>query len=79
MERRGNYDRSGSSQGGPSGRIDDQMRFLQSIMKNQHKQTKILHQGLLIAPHEQRSVNVSDFRRLQPTVFSETERPLDAE
>jgi len=38
----------------------------------------ILHQGLLMAPHEQRSGNVSEFRKLQPTVFLGTEKPLDA-
>ena len=54
-------------------------RFLQSMMENQQKQTEILNQGLLTAPREQRPGNVSDFRRLQPVVFSSIERPLDAE
>ena len=49
------------------------------MMENQQKQTEILHQGLLTAPRGQRPGNVSDFRRLQPVVFSGTERPLDAE
>jgi len=64
MEGRGNRDGSGSYQGGPSEGNDDMMRFLQSLKENQQKQTEILHQGLLTAPHEQRPMNVYDFRRL---------------
>ena len=32
-----------------------------------------------MAPSEQRPGNISEFRRLQPTVFSGTEKSLDAE
>ena len=77
MKRRGNTDRSGSSQGNPSEGNDGMERFLQSMMENQQRQMKILHHGLLTAPREQRPGNVSNFRRLQPSVFSGTERPLD--
>ena len=31
-----------------------------------------------MAPHEQRPGNVSEFRKMQPVVFSRTEKPLDA-
>ena len=49
------------------------------MMENQQKQTELLRQGLIAAPKEQRSGNVSNFRRLQPTIFTGEERPLDAE
>ena len=55
------------------------MRILQNIMKNQQKQTELLHQGLLTAPREQMPDNVSYFRRLQPAVFLGVEKLLDAE
>ena len=48
-------------------------------MNSQQQQTELLQQGLLTAPREQRLGTVSDFRRLQPAVFSGTEKPLDAE
>ena len=54
-------------------------RFLQSMMENQQRQTEILHQGLLTAPHEQRPGSISDFKRLQPAIFLGTEKPIDAE
>ena len=48
-------------------------------MENQQNQKKILHQGLLmVAPHEQRPRNISEFMKLQPAIFSGTEKPLDA-
>jgi len=49
------------------------------MMKNQQRQTEILHQGLLTAPREQRPGSISDFKRLEPAIFSGTEKPLDAE
>ena len=49
------------------------------MMQSQQQQTELLRQGLLVAPREQRPGSVSDFRRLQPAVFSGTEKPLDAE
>jgi len=55
------------------------MRILQGMMQSQQQQTELLRQGLLVAPRERRPGNVSDFRRLQPAVFSGTEKPLDAE
>jgi len=79
MERRRNHDSFGSSQGGPRGENIELMGILKSMMENQQKQTKILHQGLLMAHHEQRPGNVSEFRKLQPAVFSGTEKSLDAE
>ena len=48
-------------------------------MENQQKKTKILHQGLSTAPHEQRPENVSEFIKLQPIVFSGTKKLLDTE
>jgi len=38
-----------------------------------------LYQGLLVAPWEQKTGNVSDLRRLQLAIFSGMEKPLDAE
>ena len=55
------------------------MRVLHGMMESQHQQTELLRQALLIAPREQSPGNVSDFRRLQPTTISSTEKPLDAE
>ena len=49
------------------------------MIQSQQQQTELLHQGLLVAPLEQRPGNVSGFRRLQPVIFSGTEKPLDAE
>ena len=55
------------------------MRVLQGMMQSQQQQTELLRQGLLVVPREQRPGNVSDFRRLQPAIFSGTEKSLDAE
>ena len=52
MERQGNHDDSGSFQGGLSGENTEFMEILKSLMENQQKQMEILHQGLLMAPHE---------------------------
>ena len=79
MERRENCDGSGPCQGDRGGKNDDQMRFRQNIMENLQKQTEILHQGLLTVWGEPRPGNVTDFRRLQPAVFSGTESALNAE
>jgi len=49
------------------------------MMKNQQKQTEILHQGLLTVWDEPRPENVTDFRRMQPAVFSGTKSLLNAE
>ena len=64
---------------GPNRDSDGMMRVLQGMMQSQQQQTELLRQGLLVAPREQRPGNVSDFRRLQPAIFSGTEKPLDAE
>ena len=48
------------------------------MMESQQKQTKLLCQGLLARPREQKLGNVSDFS-LQPVIFSGMEKPLDAE
>ena len=79
MERQKNRNGLGSSRDGSSGENDDLMRFLQNMMKNQQKQVELLRQGLLISPREQRSGNVSNFRRLQLVVFSRIEKLLDVE
>jgi len=64
---------------GPSRENNSITRVLQGMMESQQKQTELLRQGLLVAPQEQKLGNVSDFRRLQPAIFSGMERPLDAE
>ena len=79
MVRRKNHDGSGSSQGGLSGEDVELIGILKSMMENQQNQMEILHQGLLMAPHEQRPENVSKFKKLQPPIFSGTEKPLDVE
>ena len=48
-------------------------------METQQKQTKLLRQSLLAVHKEQRPGSISDFRRLQPAVFSGIEKPLDVE
>ena len=79
MERRGTRNGAGTSQDGPNRDNDGMMRILQGMMQSQQQQTELLRQGLLVTPREQRPGNVSDFRRLQPAIFSGTEKPLDAE
>ena len=79
MERRGTRNGPSTSQDGSSRDNDGMMRVLQGMMQSQQQQTELLRQGLLVAPREQRPGNVSDFRRLQPAIFSGTEKPLDAE
>ena len=49
------------------------------MMESQHQQTELLRQVLLTTPREQRPNSVSDFRRLQPAIFSGTEKLLNAE
>jgi len=48
------------------------------MMENQQQQTELLRQELT-APKGQRPGNISDFRRLQPAIFTGEEKPLDAE
>ena len=55
-----------------------QMQNQQQQMEHQQQQTELLRQELA-APKEQKPGNVSDFRRLQPAVFTGNEQPLDAE
>ena len=57
----------------------DILRVLQGMMESQQKQTELLHQGLITISREQRPRNVSEFRRLQPAIFTGGERPLEAE
>jgi len=78
MERRGTRNGAGTSQDGSNRDNDDMIRILQGMMQSRQQQTELLRQGLLVVPREQRPGNVSDFRRLQPTIFSGTEKPLDA-
>ena len=49
------------------------------MMQSQQQQTEFLRQGLLVTLQEKRPGNMSDFRILQATIFSGTEKPLDAE
>jgi len=46
------------------------------MIENQQQQTKLLRQGLLIAPRDQRPENISGFRRLQLVIFTDTEKLL---
>ena len=55
-----------------------QMQNQQQQMEHQQQQTELLRQELA-APKELKPGNVSDFRRLQPAVFTGNEQPLDAE
>ena len=48
------------------------------MMENQQQQTELLRRELT-APKGQRPGNISDFRRLQPAIFTGEEKPLDAE
>jgi len=83
MERRGTRngpstlrDGSGTSRNEPT---RDLLRFLQGMMENHQQKMKLLRQGLVTVPREQKPGNVSDFRRLQLAIFIGEEKPLDAE
>ena len=78
MERRTGRNHSGQSSNGPAGENADILRVIQTMMENQQQQTELLRQELA-APKEQRPGNISDFRRLQPAIFTGEEKPLDAE
>ena len=78
MERRSGRSNSGSASNGPTGENVDILRVIQTMMENQQQQTELLRQELA-APKEQRPGNVSDFRKLQPAIFTGSEKPLDAE
>ena len=77
MERWGTRNGPGTSRDSSNRESDNMMRVLHGMMESQHQQTELLRQALLTAPREQRPGNVSDFGRLQLTIFSGTERPLD--
>ena len=79
MDRRSGRNNSGQPQNGPTGGNADILRVIQNMVENQQRQTELLRQGLIAAPQERRPGNVSDFRRLQPAIFTGEERPLDAE
>ena len=79
MDRRSGRNNSRQSQDRPVGRNTDILRVIQNMVENQQRQTELLRQGLITAPQERRPGNVSDFRRLQPAIFTGGERPLDAE
>ena len=70
---------SGQSQNGPTRENADILRVIYNMMENQLKQIELLRQRLITAPKEQRPGNVSDFRWLQPAIFTGKERQLDAE
>ena len=86
MERRSGRNNVGQVPNGPvGGEGADVLRIIQTMlgnqqqqMENQQQQTELLRQELA-APKEQRPGNVSDFRRLQPAIFTGVERPLEAE
>jgi len=58
--------------------MENQQQYQQQQMENQRQQTELLRQELT-APKGQRPGNVSDFRRLQPAIFTGGEKPLEAE
>ena len=78
--------------GGVGGENADMLRIMQTMVENQQQQmqnqqqqmdhqqqqTELLRQELA-APKEPKPGNVSDFRRLQPTIFTGSEQPLEAE
>ena len=85
MERRTGRNHSGQASNGPTGENVDILRVIQTMlgnqqqqMENQQQQTELLRQELA-APKEQKPGNVSDFRRLQPAIFTGSEKPLEAE
>jgi len=78
MERRSGRNHSGSTSNGAAGENVDILRVIQMMMENQQQQTELLRQEIA-APKEQRPGNISDFRRLQPAIFTGGEKPLDAE
>jgi len=79
MERRSGRNNIGQVPNGPvGGENADVLRVIQAMMENQQQQTELLRQELA-APKEQRPGNISDFRRLQPAIFTGGEKPLDAE
>jgi len=57
----------------------DLLRVLQGMMESQQQQIDLLYQGLMTIPREQRPGNVSELRRLQPAIFTGSERLLEAE
>ena len=79
MERQENYCESDSSQVTFDKENSDRITYIRSMLETQQKQVKILHQGLLDTSQENHPGTVSKIRRLQPTIFNGTEKPLDAE
>jgi len=86
MERRGNrngpvtsWDGPGTSQNESIEGNIDLPRVIKGTRETQQQQTELLRQSLVTAPWEQSPGNVSDFRRLQPTIFTGEGKPLDAE
>jgi len=78
MERRSGRSNFGSASNGAVGDNVDILRVIQMMMENQQQQTELLRQELA-APKGQRPGNISDFRRLQPAIFTGGEKPLEAE
>ena len=84
--------RPSSSRVGPRDEVTDLMGVLRDMIESQQQQTTLMRDSLIavhqtttmameraIAPREPKLGNVSDFRRLQPATFAETEKSLDAE
>ena len=85
MERRSGRSNSGSASNGAAGENVNILRVIQMMMENQQQQmenqqqqTELLRQEIA-APKGQRPGNISDFRRLQPAIFTGGEKPLEAE
>jgi len=78
MDRRSGRNNSGQASNGTAGENVDILRIIQTMMENQQQQTELLRQELTV-PKGQRPGNISDFRRLQPAIFTGEEKPLDAE
>jgi len=79
MDRRIGRNSSGQSQNGPTWKNANILRVIFNIIENQQKLTELIRQGLMASRKKQRPGNISDFRRLQPAIFTGEERPLDSE
>jgi len=92
MERRSGRNHAGQAANGPTGENVDILRAIQLMMENQQQlmknqqqqmenqqqQTELLRQEVA-ALKGQRPGSISDFRRLQPAIFTGGEKPLEAE
>jgi len=89
MERRSGRNNVGQVPNGPNGPVGgenvDVLRIIQAMMVTQQQQVEVQQQQTellrqeLTAPKGPKPGNISDFRRLQPAVFTGSEEPLEAE